>query len=116
MDKKMHLIAGALIAAMTWFVLELAGFYYAPAVAIMSGIAAGFLKEAWDAKHGGIFDIADAGATLIGAVCFVPGARLAYLLVMSYGITWSHDQKMAALAASAIVLSAILHSLMRVGK
>lgn len=67
-DKWMHFVAGLLITEVVSGILS----RWVPTCALFIGLAAsaiaGWLKERWDGRHGGVVSYADFAATLAGGI------------------------------------------------
>lgn len=112
-DKQLHMLAGAVIATVAWFLLSLAQVQFAAALATLAGLAAGIAREVYNKARGGLFDVADIGATLVGATIIISIYKLGYALVLSYGVVWSHDEKLFVLASASVLLIAIFHQVLK---
>ena len=65
-DKLLHFIAGLLIAEVTAGALSHWTKLYSLIIGLVASVVAGWLKEWWDSKHGGVVSDKDFVATVIG--------------------------------------------------
>lgn len=65
-DKLLHFIVGLLVAEVVSGALSHFARLYALIVGLVVSVIAGYLKELWDSKHGGVSSDKDFLATIIG--------------------------------------------------
>lgn len=84
-DKKLHLIAGAIIALVLYALFIHLDYPFAAAKAIIITGFIGWAKEyLWDKYQGGTVDVWDANYTAVGGILGIVGWKLFFVLYLSY--------------------------------